>query len=97
MTISPLAGDVLLEAETRVAAAQRELNKNLPGFELADPKFQGAPEVGIVRHIGADVVGVQVGDRVHFKYDGKRGFEWAGEKLLRVKAEDLLAVIEEAE
>lgn len=95
MTLQPLADYVLIEAETRVQSAQRELNKFLPDFELADPKFQGAPEIGKIRYLGADVTGVKVGDRVRFHFAGERGFEWQGEKFLRVKAEDLLAVIED--
>jgi uncharacterized OB-fold protein len=95
--IKPLPGFVLVEAETVVEVAQRELNKRLPGFEYAPPKFQGPPSVGTVRYIGEDVDNVVVGNRVVFKWDGKRGFELEGEKLMRVKAEDVLAVIEEDE
>lgn len=92
--ITPLAGYVFIQAETRLEAFQREIDKRIPGFEVATPKHQGAPERGTIKYIGAGVDTVKVGDRVQFVFDGKRGFEFEGEKLLKVKIGDVLAIIE---
>jgi co-chaperonin GroES (HSP10) len=83
----------LLEAETRAEAVQREFDKRIPGFEIPPPKHQGAPETGVVRYVAADITSVKPGDKVQFKFT-QRGFEIDGQKLIRVKIEDVLAIIE---
>lgn len=94
--LKPLAGCVLIEAETRHEQAQAELNKRMPGFELAEPKHQGVPQFGVVKYIGASVDTVKVGDKIAFRFTA-RGFEFEGEKLIRLKADEILAVVNGAE
>lgn len=92
--IQPLAGFVFIEAETRFETEQAAVDARIPGLLLATPKFQGPPSFGHVRAVGAGVTVVKVGDKVHFTHPGKKGFEFEGQRLLKVEAKDINAIVE---
>lgn len=92
--LTALAGTVLIEIEDRAKSTYGldDEGKTQSGFFMAEPEFQGIPNVGVVVAVGAGVVFPREGDRVTFEAQGNEGFKYNDRRLFKIKAEKVSGV-----
>lgn len=94
--IKPMPNRILIEPVTRGDQRAKEAAARIPGFELADPELEGAPNVGKVFAVGSDVeLPIKPGDTVVFHEQTPKGFEVEGQKLFALLGDQIVAIIEE--
>lgn len=93
--IKPAAEYILVEPITRGEQRRREIESR-SALLVPDPPAEGPPNMGVVYAIGSDIsLDISVGETVVFREDSPKGFEWEGVKLFPLRAEQILAKIQE--
>lgn len=88
MKMLPIPGYIIVEPEDR---AEQIAPKH--GLVIAEPKFQGPPNIGTIYQVAEGEDTFAVGMRVVFKEEHPKGFKWDDRTLFRLDRDQIILII----